>query len=470
LTLSQSIDPAARSSDLAPIFEVAPAEQQHGRSPTRSGLELSSIIAFATYSAAVGASYLAQLAIARAIGATSYGYYSYVLAWITILAYVATLGFDVSLLRLIASYKAGNAWGLAKGAILYAERWSIACGIVITLLGVMAIEVFGGDRPADLRGAFILGFMVVPVLALLWLRAATVRALGGVVAALVPDRLVRDGLLLVVVWVAVRIWNGRIDATLVMAGTLASSLAGLALVSVMKRRWHPAALDQSPAAFAVPMWRRTALPLVLIAVAESAINRTGIVLLGWEGHASEAGAFALIFNITSIVVLPRVAVNTRFAPMVAELFTNGDRAGLQLLIARATGWSLTGGALIAMPLWALGEWILSRFGTDFQIALVPLQIMLFSQMIAAAAGSQIFLMTMTGHERGAAVIVTLSAIGNALLAALLINRYGIIGAALANTVTLLILNIAMAALVRRHLGFVPGVLAIVANWRPTRVS
>ena len=91
-------------------------------------------------------------------------------------------------------------------------------------------------------------------------------------------------------------------------------------------------------------------------------------------------------------------------------------------------------------------------------------------MIAAAAGSQIFLMTMTGHERGAAVIVTLSAIGNALLAGLLINRYGIIGAALANTVTLLILNIAMAALVRRHLGFVPGVLAIVANWRPTRVS
>jgi O-antigen/teichoic acid export membrane protein len=255
-----------------------------------------------------------------------------------------------------------------------------------------------------------------------------------------------------------------------MAGTLASTLAGLVLVNVLKRRWQPAALDQSPAAFAAPMWRRTALPLVLIAVAEAAMNRTGIVLLGWEGHTSEAGAFALIFNITSIVVLPRVAVNTRFAPMVSELFTNGDWSALQVLTAKATGWSLAGGTLIAIPLWALGEWILGRFGADFQIALVPLRILLFSQLIAAAAGSQIFLMTMTGHERGAAMIVTLSAIGNALLSALLINRYGIIGAAVASTVTLLILNIAMAAFVRRHLGLVPGILAIVANRRVARVS
>ena len=121
-------------------------------------------------------------------------------------------------------------------------------------------------------------------------------------------------------------------------------------------------------------------------------------------------------------------------------------------------------------MWILEDWILGRFGADFQIALVPLQILLFSQLIAAAAGSQIFLMTMTGHERGAAMIVTLSAIGNALLSAVLINRFGIIGAAVASTVTLLALNLAMAAFVRRHLGLFPGILAFVANRRVARVS
>jgi O-antigen/teichoic acid export membrane protein len=464
------VDLVDRFTDLAPLAEVKPTRQHYARLRRKNAFELGSISAFVTYCAAVGASYFAQLVIARAVGATSYGYYSYVLAWITILAYVAALGFDVSLLRLVASYKAGDAWALAKGVIRYAERRSAACGVVIGVLGIVAIATFGDVRDTELKTTFIVGFMVVPILALLWIRAAAVRALGGVMAALIPDRLVRDGLLLVLVWFAARIWNARIDATLVMAGTLTSSLAGLALVSVMKRRWTPLSLDRAATASAAPMWRRTALPLVLIAVAESAMNRTGIVLLGWEGHTSEAGVFALIFNITSIVVLPRVALNTRFAPMVSELFTTGDRAALQLLTAKATGWSLFGGALIALPLWLSGEWMLSQFGAAFQVGLVPLRILLSTQLIAAGTGSQIFLMTMTGHERSAALIVTLSAIGNVLLAAMLINRCGIIGAAVASAITLLIMNVIMATMIRRRLGMAPGAVALVMRRRVAKAS
>jgi O-antigen/teichoic acid export membrane protein len=471
LTSSQSVDLVDRLTGLAPLAEVKPATQHCARLHRKNAFGLSSISAFVTYCAAVGASYFAQLVIARAVGATSYGYYSYVLAWTTILAYVAALGFDVSLLRLVASYKAGDAWALVKGVIRYAECRSAACGVAIALLGVAAIATFGDARDTELNTTFILGFMVVPILALLWIRAAAVRALGGVMAALIPDRLVRDGLLLVLVWFAARIWNGRMDATFVMSGTLTSALAGLALVSVMKRRWTPLSLDRAAAAAsAAPMWRRTALPLVLIAVAESAMNRTGIVLLGWEGHTSEAGVFALIFNVTSIVVLPRVAVNTRFAPMVSELFTTSNRAALQLLTAKATGWSLFGGAVIALPLWLTGEWILSQFGAVFQVGLVPLRILLFTQLIAAGAGSQIFLMTMTGHERSAALIVTLSAIGNVLLAAMLINRCGIIGAAVASGITLVIMNVIMATVIRIRLGLAPGAVALVTTRRLAKAS
>jgi O-antigen/teichoic acid export membrane protein len=470
LTSPQSVDLVDRFTDQAPLAEVKPVIQRHACLERKNAFELSGAFAFVTYCAAVGASYFAQLIIARAVGATSYGYYSYVLAWITILAYVAALGFDVSLLRLVASYKARDAWALAKGAIRYAERRSAASGVAIALLGIAAVAIFGDARDTELNATFILGFMVVPILALLWIRAAAVRALGGVMAALIPDRLVRDGLLLVLVWFASRIWNGRIDATLVMAGTLTSSLAGLALVTALKRRWTPLSLDRAAAASAAPTWRRSAMPLVLIAVAESAMNRTGIVLLGCEGHTSEAGVFALIFNVTSIVVLPRVAVNTRFAPMVSELFTTGDRAALQLLTAKATGWSLFGGALIAMPLWFFGEWILSQFGAAFQVGLVPLQILLLTQIIAAVAGSQIFLMTMTGHERSAALIVTMSAIGNVLLAAMLIHRGGIVGAAAASAITLLIMNVIMAIMIRRRLGLAPGAVALVTTRRFAKAS
>jgi O-antigen/teichoic acid export membrane protein len=423
------------------------------------GLELSSILAFAAYGAAAGISYLAQLVIARIVGVTSYGCYAYVLAWITILAYGATVGFDVALLRLVASYRARRAWALAKGAIRYAERRVVACGVVLTTCGMLLVLTVGKAQSFELKVTFLLGLTAVPLWALLWVRAAIVRAFGGVLSALMPDRLVRDGLLLVLVWLAARLWHGNIDARLVMAATLASSLVGLVLVSVMKGKWRPAVLDTVEAEVAAPLWRRTAVPLLLIALAESAMNRTGVVLLGWEGQTSEAGIFALIFNITSIVILPRVAVNTRFAPMVAELFTHGDRSALQALNTRATAWSLAGGALIALPLSVLGGWILSQFGREFQIALLPMQILLVSQLVAAGAGSQIFLMTMTGHERAAAVIMVCSAIGAAMSLGL-IYCYSITGAAIATTLTLVIMNVAMAIFVRRHLGLVMAVVAI----------
>ncbi len=56
-----------------------------------------SIVAFGIYVGGAGLTYGSQLLLARAIGADSFGLYAYVLAWVTMLAYLAVLGFDVSL-------------------------------------------------------------------------------------------------------------------------------------------------------------------------------------------------------------------------------------------------------------------------------------------------------------------------------------------------------------------------------------
>ncbi|MFX5510373.1 hypothetical protein ABTD49_21285, partial [Acinetobacter baumannii] len=50
--------------------------------------------AFLAYVGGAGLTFVAQLVIARLMGATSYGAYSYMLAWISVLAYGATLGFN----------------------------------------------------------------------------------------------------------------------------------------------------------------------------------------------------------------------------------------------------------------------------------------------------------------------------------------------------------------------------------------
>lgn len=419
-----------------------------------------SISALAVYVAGAGLTYCSQLAIARIIGANSYGIYAYVFAWMTVLAYVSALGFDVSLLRFVPAYQAQQAWPLLRGVIQYAERRAMAVGLSIAFIGVLTVTICAGEFPPELTSTFLAGFVLAPVWALLWIRCAVVRAFGGVVSALAPDRVVREGLLLgLLVLASLSAW-WHIDAPLAMAATLIGSAAGLWLVSLSRRRLWPPALDGVSPAYAGKTWRRTALPLVIIAAAETLMNRTGIVLLGWIGHTREAGIYSLAFNIAFVVALPRIAVNSLFAPTVSKLFVRNDKAALQLIVAKAASWTLLGAACIALALALLADPLLAWFGQDFGSGVPTLRILLLGQAVAAALGPQQYVMTMTGHERSAAALLILSAAANALLSAALIGPLGLSGAAIASTTTLIVWNAAMALFIWRRLRLLPSVLGL----------
>jgi len=90
-----------------------------------------------------------------------------------------------------------------------------------------------------------------------------------------------------------------------------------------------------------------------------------------------------------------------------------------------------------------------------------MRILLVSQIVAAGFGPQMFLMTMTGNERIAAVLLIASAILNGAFGWLLIGGMGLTGAAIATTAALIVWNVAMAVFVWRGLGLVPGPLALL---------
>ncbi len=419
-----------------------------------------SVSAFAIHIAGAGLTYCSQLLIARVVGANSYGIYAYVFAWMTVLAYASALGFDVSLLRFVPAYQAQRAWALLRGVIQYAERRVAMVGCGIAMTGIIVISIWPREQSAELADTFRIGFFLVPVWALLWIRGSVVRAFGGVVSAVAPDRMVRDGLLIGLVGLATLAGRWNVDAALVMLATLISSAAGLGLVSLAMRRLHPRAADNMLPAYAGPTWRRTMLPLMIITAAEALLNRTGVVLLGWVADTRNAGIYALAFNIAFLVVLPRTAVNALFAPTISDLFVRNDRAALQALVAKVASWTLLGAACIALPVALLAEPLLAMFGQDFGAGVPTLRILLIGQVIAAAAGSQLHLMTMTGHERSAAALLISSTAANAVVSAALIGVLGLTGAAIATTTTLILWNGAMALFVWHRLRLLPGVLAI----------
>jgi len=406
-----------------------------------------------------GLAYCAQLAIARMIGPEAYGQYAYVLAWVTVLAYASALGFDVSLLRFVPAYLSRHDLGLIRGVLRLSQRAVALAGIGVAALGVGFVEIWSGDLPPALARTFIIGFALVPLWALLWIRCSIARAFGGVVSALTPERIVRDALLIGLLGIAGPVLGWRIGAPMAMAATVAGSAVALLLITLAARRLRPAELARITPAQANSVWFRAAAPLVLIGTVEPLMNRLGVMLLGWMGDITGAGVYAIVFNVAFLAMLPRTAVNILFAPKAAELFARNDMAGLQQLILRTSVWMVAGSLCIAVPLWLLASPILALFGPGFAAGATALRVLLVGQVMIAGAGSQLYLMTMTGHERSAALLIAGSAVFSVVLGGALVAMAGVLGAAVASVIAFVVWNVTMGVFVRRKLRLVPGVLS-----------
>jgi O-antigen/teichoic acid export membrane protein len=392
------------------------------------------------------------------VGVHAYGVYAYVSAWVLVLAYMSALGFDMSLLRFVPAYEAVCDWPRLSGVIQYGQRRAGTVGLAVAVIG--ACIVLLRDEPPAVRDTLLVGLWLVPVWALLWIRCSVVRAFGGVVSALMPDRVVRDGVLVVLVGVVTFGLGRALDAPMVMTATLISSLAGLALASLAMRRMRPSVVKDAAPEYDAALWRRTAVPLVIIGAAEPLLNRTGVLLLGWFEQTKEAGIYSLVFNIAFVVALPRIAINTLFAPTISSLFARKDQAMLQALVTTAASWTLAASACIGFMLFVLAEPILGWFGPGYDAGVPALRILLIAHVIAASAGSQMYVMIMTGHERGAALLLVSHTVVNAALSVWLIGLLGLSGAAMATGAILVVWNAAMGLFLWRRLHLVPGVLAV----------
>jgi O-antigen/teichoic acid export membrane protein len=111
-----------------------------------------------------------------------------------------------------------------------------------------------------------------------------------------------------------------------------------------------------------------------------------------------------------------------------------------------------------LPIFIFAGPALAVFGPDFVSGVPALRILLVGHVLAGAAGSQLQLLNMTGHERRAAILLVSSAIINAAIAAALVGPLGATGAAIAATTAIIGWNAAMAVVIWRRLRLLPGFL------------
>jgi len=399
-----------------------------------------------------------HILLARLLGVSQYGIYIYALTWINILVIASLLGLNTSLVRFIAAYKAQERWGLLKGIVHRSTQFVVVFSLLIGGIGGIVVWFLRNRIGQDQAVTFGIALILLPVLVLVRLREAGLRALKRVVRSEFPIRIIRPLLLAAAVSGLYLYLRQPLQATQTMLIDLIAVFAVLVIGTLWLVKELPEQVRDAQPVYAERRWLKVSLPLLLIAWMHLILKHTDIIMLGAIRGSDEAGIYSAASRISDLVVFGLMAINSILAPMVSELYHTSGTQELQRIITLAARGIFVFTLTVSIILAIFGKFALSLFGPEFVVTYVPLLILLCGRIVCALAGPVGLLMTMTAHQNLAGTIIAISTVINIALNICLIPSLGLIGAAISTAFSVSLGNIVLLVFVWRKIAISPTII------------
>lgn len=184
-----------------------------------------------------------------------------------------------------------------------------------------------------------------------------------------------------------------------------------------------------------------ALPLTIVAVTLYLVTWTDILMLGLFRRPTEVGWYQAAYQTSVILSVVLQATFSIFPTLASDLYHTDQNERLERIYTVVTKWVVTLTLFGFLFLLVFLQEILGIFGTTIQAAETALTILAFGQLVAALVGPAGTLLTMSEYERLQMVNSVLISILNIVLNYILIQEFGIVGAAIATATSFLALSI-----------------------------
>jgi O-antigen/teichoic acid export membrane protein len=398
-----------------------------------------------------GMMFVTTVALTRTLGASSFGVYAQVLAVVALVGVVATPGIERLLIRDMAVYQAKAQHQLARGLMIASNRVVLGLSLIISVLAGVTTWLLNGQEVTTTVVEFWVGYTVIPLYALSRTRAATIMGLRYVVWSQLPESIVRPVLFLGLV-VAAQLSLKPFTPTDALILTSMAASAAFLLGAYLLHRAAPSQVRRATPAYDLRRWRRSASPFLLLSIATVINSQMGTALLGALSTSTNAGLFAVANRGAAVISLGVLAATTVVAPNAARLWALGDHLQLQRIVTRSSQATVLFALPVTLILVVFGRYFLKIFGEDFGGAILALQILCVGQFAVSATGTVTNLLLMAGEERRAVVATVVGAVANIVLSVVLIPIWGLEGAAVATTTSLIASELLMLRFARKALG------------------
>lgn len=405
-----------------------------------------------------GIAFLLYILLARLLGVQDYGNYVYVLTWTNILVLISKFGLDVLLLRYVAAYEGKQAWNYLRGILVWSLKTALFLSITINSMLLFSVWGLISYLRIELINLFFLSTGLILLFTLSDLILSILRGLQHTILSQTIGLILRPVLLglSVLVLYAIKL---PLSGFLVMLVHICTTLLIFILLIFLVVHYLPSAIWSISSLTNKAEWRTTAFLLLFLSGAQLIMNQTDTVMLGLMRSTEEAGIYASAARIAEGTAFGLSAFNAFAAPLIAKLYALEKKLELQRLLTMAA-WGILVVTIIAGAfLISMGKLILSLFGQEFIAGYFSLVILLLGQVVNSLAGSVGLLMTMTGNQVIIAKVIIISTLLNIGLNFLLIPYFGMLGAAIATSITVIFVNLALLWFVQQKIGLNPTIFS-----------
>jgi len=386
--------------------------------------------------------FLYIITVARMLGSTEL--FGLLMLGLTILNFanvISRFGLNAGTLRFVALYNGVGDKARVKGVIVQSLKFALVLSILVGLgLFLAAKPVLAKlfSKP-ELETVLKLLCLSMPFFALMTMSFVYTRGVQIMRYTVYGQNLFWPicNLLLAVIFFAMGFG---------LRGILAAHVTSVLLASVLSVCFLAKTFPALRGIEAIPETRkllRFSVPLLLTIFLNFLIMWTDTLMLGYFRSSDEVGVYNAAIRTAMLISMGLLSFNSIFAPMISDLYNRKQMHKLSYLFKTTTKWIYTISCPVFLLMTFLSKEIMTIFGQEFLVGRNCLIVLAFAQLVNASVGSVGMLLIMSGKQDLMMYNTLGISIFNGLLNYLLIPVWGMLGAAIASGVSLIILNALM---------------------------
>ena len=398
----------------------------------------------------LGLKYVLNIIIARGFGTEELGVFAFGLAIMKTIGIFSKMGFDEATKKYIPRYLSEGDKSSINGTIVLAAILPFLVGSILSVSMIAATEISDVDFLEENTELLSIFLFAIPLYASFQVAASATIGFKETKHSVWSRDIIQPSVALLIAVIGV--YLGEFSVAIV--GYLISILLGLGATTVFLTMNPSISLDYG---FRYP-WREIlifSIPVGISAVALNFITWADILLLGFFTSSSEIGWYQAAFQTSVLLVFVLHAANSIFPTIVSDLEYQGEDRMMSEIYIGVTGWvgslSLFGFTIF----FVFSEKILRIFGAPTSAAVFTLTVLAFGQVCTTLIGPAGSLLMMNGFERLQVANTVMVAVLNVSLNYILIQKYGVLGAAVATAFALILLNLVRLIEVWKLVGIHP---------------